>query len=178
MQFGYETNYSWGDSPPNQINYNYTIEQITDYFEIPLWVKYDILKKRFKPYVSVGVSQSLLLNATKKIDLVREDFATGSAISTEDGTVFLGVDDSFQNGFTSLLAGAGMAYDTDSNVRMVVEFTYRETIQNIINPNERYTENELTSVGDVYDDLRLRNVGLSIQFLFPLKYISSQFKSL
>lgn len=179
MRFSYEYTYSWeGTLPTETVEYDYEIEQRLDYFEVPLTVRYDILKKKFKPFVSGGVFYALSMGASKKVTLTETDYATGEAVSVDGGTVFIGVNDSFNRHVYGFMGGIGIGYDSDNNVRMALEFNYRQTFGNIINPSERYTENQLTSVGDVYDDMYLRNVSVNIQFLFPLKYISPQFKSI
>lgn len=178
MRFSYENSYQWSSSPIETVENELLIEQRLDYFELPFFVKYDILKKKLKPFISAGIYQTFVMGASKKVTLTQTDFASDVPTETDGGTVFIGVNDSFENSVTGFMGGIGVGYDTDNNVRMVLEFTYRQTFGNIINPNERYTENQLTSVGDIYDDMFLRNVSASIQFLFPLKYISPQFKSI
>lgn len=179
MRFSYENSYTWeGSLPIERIDNEFVIEQRLDYFELPFIVKYDILQKKFKPFVSAGVFQSFRMGASKVVSLTQIDYVTGEPNEIDAGTVTIGVNDSFERSVFGFLGSIGVGYDTDNNVRMVLEFTYRQTFGNIVNPNQRYTENQLTSVGDIYDDMVLRNVSASIHFLFPLKYISPQFKSI
>jgi hypothetical protein len=51
-------------------------------------------------------------------------------------------------------------------------------MSNISSTDNRYGSDRLSGVGDAMDDLTLDNISVSLGCLFPLRFLSSGFKSL
>ena len=75
-----------------------------------------------------------------------------------------------------VLGGAGVHYDPD-NIRLTFDILYRYGLHNVVNRKNRFSENRLVGVGDVLDDLSLRNISINLGVLFPLRFLSTTFKS-
>jgi hypothetical protein len=59
----------------------------------------------------------------------------------------------------------------------VLDATYRQSLSNIANPQNRFSNDRLSGIGDAQDDLNLKNIMVSAGVLFPMRYLSSSFKS-
>jgi len=173
--FAYSNSYEWqsNEDASNTISLNYDHNHKLDFIELPLIVKYDILKTtKFRPFVQAGVFYSRMVNATKEIEISGEDLASGSAGPFENQSLIIGVNDLFIQSNTGWLAGLGINYDF-WNVRLVLDVTYRGGLNNITNAQNRYSENALVGIGDAMDDVSLNNVMINVGALFPLRFISS-----
>jgi len=178
ISYSYLNTYEWGDNPPELLTLDLESKERIDYVQIPLIFKYDILKNKIKPYAFGGAYMSILMSATKRLSTTQTDYFSGVPIESGVEESIIGVDNQYENLHYGVLGGIGIAYDSESNVRIALELTYQQSLTNIIDTSQRFTENQVSSLGLVYDDLLYSNFGASIQFLFPLKYISSQFKSI
>jgi hypothetical protein len=50
-------------------------------------------------------------------------------------------------------------------------------MNNITNAENRYNGNPLVDTGDVMDDIHLRSIDVSLNCVFPLRFISKDLKS-
>ena len=76
------------------------------------------------------------------------------------------------------MGGAGVNYNLGNNVRLNLDVMYRYGMSNIVSTKNRYDSDRLSGVGDVMDDLTLDNLSISLGCLFPLRFLSSGFKTL
>jgi len=178
MRFEYNLAENWVDNTgATAMTMDYHTDHRLDYFELPLFVRYDILKQPLKPYVMAGVFQGYRVNAVKSMQVTYTDLAFSPPQVSIYPPTSANVDPSFQRSYTGLLAGIGIGYDLDSNVRASLEVNYRESLGNVIDPSHRFSETTFSGFGDIFDDMRLRNLSINVSLLFPLRYISSDFKS-
>jgi len=177
-RYSYQNSLLWeGALETERFERNFSQEQKVDFFDIPLLLKYDLLKKEVMPFLTIGAYYSFITNAEKELSGSQTDFFSGTAQSLELETVKLGVTDNFSGSNYGVLAGAGVSFDF-WNIRTVIEANYRYGLKNIINENRRYDESLLVSIGDLNDNIELRSINISASFVFPLRFISKQFQAL
>ncbi|MEQ8927368.1 MAG: porin family protein [Fulvivirga sp.] len=173
--FAYSNAYEWTSSEDagNTISLNYDQNHKLDFIDLPLIIKYDILKStKLRPFVQAGFFYSTLVSALKEVEISGEDLASGSAGPFENQTVIIGADNLFIKPSWGYLVGGGVAYDF-WNVRLVLDASYRIGLTNITNAQNRYSENQLSGLGDAMDDIQLDNISINFGLLFPLRFISS-----
>ena len=123
----------------------------------------------------MGVFYSVLLNAVKTVNVSSLDEAAGGTNTITSEPLIVGVKDLFSN-YAGWMGGVGASYQL-GNVRLVLDASYRQSLSNIVNPQNRFANDRLSGIGDAQDDLNLKNVVISAGVLFPLRYLSSNFKS-
>jgi outer membrane protein W len=176
--FTYSNQLQWSnqDNAAETLIQNYQQSQKVDYVDLPLLVKYELGGDRLRPYVQAGVFYSLLLDATKSVQISGTDFASGGTNQFTSEPVIVGAKDLFHN-YWGVMAGAGVNYQA-GNVRLVLDVSYRRGMSNIANTQNRYSNDRLSGIGDAQDDLKLNNIVISAGVLFPMRFLSSNFKSL
>jgi len=177
-RFEYSNQYSWdnAENANEELVLNYLQEQKLDYADLPFIVKYDITRTRLRPYVQLGISYSILINATKSVTVSGIDYASGGTNEYKNEPVVVGAKDLFTN-YWGIMGGAGVNYNL-GNVRLVLDITYRKGMSNITNTKNRYANDQLSGIGDVQDDVNLNNLAFSAGCLFPMRYLSNSFKAL
>lgn len=178
MRFRYKNEYEWTDqeNQTNTLSLSYTHTQNLDYFEFPLIFKYEFTKTKARPFVQLGGYYATLLNAQKKVETTGTDNASGGTNDFENEEFTVGVDDLFLKSSAGILIGGGVNYDP-GNVRLIFDINYRYGLHNVTNAQNRFSDNTLTSIGDVFDDISLRNLAFSVGALFPLKFLSKNYQS-
>lgn len=177
--YSYSNSYQWIDEndPSNFLGLQYKQDTRLDYIELPIFIKYDILKKKFRPFVQVGFYYAMLNGATKHLVVDGTDNASGTSRNFTLQNDIVGAKDLFIKSSMGFAGGAGFSYKL-GNVRIIVDATYRKGINNIANVNNRYSANVLTGAGDVSDDIKLDNLSFSFGCLFPMKFLtSSEYKA-
>jgi hypothetical protein len=176
--FTYSNQYQWTNSenPAEQLILQYDQEQKIDYADFPLIVKYDILRNKLRPYVQVGVFYSMLINANKSVKVSGTDYASGGTNQFANQEIIVGAKDLFDN-YWGIMAGVGADYNL-GNVRLVLDVSYWKGMSNITNVDNRFGNDRLAGIGDAQDDLDLNNIVISAGVLFPMRYLSSGFKTL
>jgi outer membrane protein W len=179
-RFVYTTSYAWTSTleATNHVELNFEQEQKIDHAIVPLIVKYDITGNKIRPYVQVGVYAAVLLNATKTVSVKGIDNAAGGVNEFTDESIIIGAKDLFAHNHWGLMGGAGLNYNLGNNVRLNVDVIYRYGMSNIVSTQNRYGSDRLSGIGDVMDDLTLDNLAISVGCLFPLRFLSSGFKTL
>jgi opacity protein-like surface antigen len=179
-RFEYGTQFVWSsdDEVTNRVELNFEHEQKLDHAILPLIVKYDIYGNRLRPYVQVGVYSAILINATKSITASGIDNAAGGENEFQNEPISVGADDLFAKSYWGLLGGVGVNYNLGNNVRLNLDVLYKHGMSNISSTENRYTSDRLSGVGDAMDDLTLDNISVSIGCLFPMRFLSSGFKTL
>ncbi|XOV91953.1 MAG: outer membrane beta-barrel protein [Bacteroidota bacterium] len=177
IRYKYFNNRSWqGPGLVNAFDMEYTIEQRIDAVDVPLSIKYEIIQSgKTRPFVMLGGFYTFITHAEKKVDVLYTDYAAGEPIPTSGGTQILGVTQQFQN-YAGALGGAGVSFDY-FNIRSVLEVVYLMGLTDITNDGNRFTQTELTSIGDVNDELKVDNINISLSFVFPLRFIDKQFQA-
>jgi hypothetical protein len=176
--FSYSNSYAWIDSenPNNILELNYYQQQNLDYFDFPVLAKYEKMFNKFSPYVQAGIYSSIRLNATKSVDVHGTDYASGGKNQFKDETIIVGAKDLYAKNHWGLLGGVGLYYNL-GNVRLNLDIQYRKGMSNITSTKNRYSNNQLSGVGDTLDDMRLNSVLISAGSIFPLRFLSRNFRS-
>ncbi len=179
-RFAYTNQFVWAsdDEVSNRVELNFNQEQKLDHAVLPLILKYDIYGNKLRPYVQIGVYTSLLLNATKSITATGIDNAAGGDNEFQNEPINVGAKDLFAKNHWGLLGGAGVNYNLGNNVRLNLDVMYRYGMSNISSTENRYGSDRLAGVGDALDDLTLDNLSISLGCLFPMRFLSSGFKTL
>lgn len=179
-RFIYTNSYSWSSDieETNHVELNFEQEQKVDHAIIPLVVKYDITGNKLRPYVQIGVYTAMLINANKSVSITGIDHAAGGANEFKEESIIIGAKDLFAKNHWGIMGGAGLNYNLGNNVRLNLDILYRHGMSNIVSTDNRYGSDRLSGVGDVMDDLSLDNLSFSAGVLFPLRFLSSGFKTL
>lgn len=176
-RFTYSNQFRWTNA--NDVNgsldQEYDFEQKVNYADLPLIIKYDITDSKLRPYVQVGIFYSLLIDATQTVRISGTDKASGGTNQFSNEPVIVGTKDLFTN-YWGLMAGGGASYQL-GNVKLVLDASYRKGMSNIANTKNRFSNDRLSGIGDVQDDLKLNNIVISAGVLFPMRFLNSNFKS-
>lgn len=178
-RFTYANDFTW-DNPENageMLELRYEHEQKVDYADLPLIVKYDITGNTLRPYIQAGVYYSMLVNANKTVEISGIDTGSGGTNELSSEPVIVGAKDLFHKGYWGIIAGAGLHYNM-GNVRLVLDASYRIGMSNITNTENRFTNDRLAGIGDAFDDMKIDNVVISVGCLFPMRFLSTSFKSI
>ncbi|MEO9482405.1 MAG: hypothetical protein ABJG47_03125 [Ekhidna sp.] len=174
-RYQYNSVLAWtGASSGNRFETRYDVEQRLDVIELPLMIKYDVIRKgKIRPFAMVGGFHSIVASAQKDVKITQIDYSSGSPLQSSGGTSTLGVKDSFK-GFTGISGGVGVNLDY-WNIRTVFEVNYKRSLTSATKPNEQ--QNELASLGETNDEIFLRDISVSLSFVFPFRFIDQQFKA-
>jgi len=174
--FSYSSQLSWqNENGSTLLETTYNVDQHLDLIELPLMIKYDVLQSgKIRPFVMVGGFHSVIISAQKDVSITQTDFSGGTPLNSPGGSTSLAVKDAFQN-FRGVSGGVGANLDY-WNIRTVVEISYRHSLTEVTRPN--FQQNELASLGEINDDITLRDLNFSVSFIFPFRFIDQQFKAL
>lgn len=179
-RFAYSNSFVWSSDSDqtNRVELNFEQEQKLDHAILPLIIKYDIYGNRLRPYVQLGAYSAILINATKSVTSSGIDNAAGGENEFQNEPIIVGAKDLFAKSYWGLLGGVGVNYNLGNNVRLNLDILYKYGMSNISSTENRYGSDRLSGVGDAMDDLTLDNLSVSIGCLFPMRFLSSGFKSL
>lgn len=179
-RFLYANQFVWSssDEVTNRVELNFEQEQKVDHAILPLIIKYDVYGNRLRPYVQIGAYSAILLNATKSVTMKGIDNAAGGDNEFENEPINVGARDLFAKYHWGLLGGVGVNYNLGNNVRLNLDVLYKYGMSNIVSTENRYGSDRLSGIGDAMDDLTLDNLSVSIGCLFPMRFLSSGFKTL
>lgn len=175
QRFTYNNDYLWTD-PLNEMNtlmLDYSQDHQLDFIEFPLFIKYDLTRTKLRPYVQVGFYYAILINANKDVSIRGLDMASGGVDEFTVEEFSLGVDNLFIRSSIGLIGGVGVSYPV-GNIRLAFDVNYRHGLNNIADVQNRFTENRLVGIGDVLDNIQLRNIDFSFGVLFPMRYLVSK----
>lgn len=175
--FTYSNELQWVSSlnASETLTQTYKQSQKVEYADFPFIIKYDIAGNKLRPFVQVGIFYSLLLNAVKTVNVSGVDQASGGTNELSTEPLIVGAKDLFSN-YWGLMGGVGATYQL-GNVKLILDASYRQSMSNIANPQNRFSNDRLSGIGDAQDDLNLKNIVISAGVLFPMRYLSSSFKS-
>lgn len=178
IRFVYTNQYSWTNSENSayRLDLNYRQQHQLQMVSTPVFLRYEHSFGKIAPYISAGAYGSFLLNATKEVEITGTDYASGGAKDFESEPVIVGATDLFQTFSYGLIGGVGMFY-TPGNVRISLDVTYKHGLSLINSPENRYNNDRLAGIGDAMDDLSIRNLAVSAGILFPMRFLSTGFKS-
>lgn len=172
MVFGYANEYSWSDpsNGSNTMQQKYEALQKLDYFEFPLFLRFEPLHTRLRPYVQAGWYYSRLNNAFKETTITVRDMASGGSNEYVAQQISADAKDLFIRSNMGWAVGAGVSFPV-GNARIGADFSYFRNIHNITSVQNRYSNDRLTGAGDILDDVKLRNLSLSLTLLMPLRFV-------
>ena len=179
-RFSYSNSFEWSstDEVNNHVQLTFDQEQKLDHAILPLIIKYDVYGNKLRPYVQIGAYSAILLNATKSVTTTGIDNAAGGENQFATESLNVGATDLFAKYHWGLLGGAGLNYNLGNNVRLNFDVIYKVGMSNISSTDNRYGSDRLAGVGDAMDDLTLDNISVSLGCLFPMRFLSSGFKTL
>ncbi|MEL7003131.1 MAG: hypothetical protein AAFN93_10395 [Bacteroidota bacterium] len=82
----------------------------------------------------------------------------------------------FISSSVGVAGGVGVSYDV-LNVRIIFDATYRYGLNNVTNAENRFSENQLSGIGDALDDLEFRNISFNLGILFPLRFLTKGYSA-
>ena len=137
-------------------------------------VKYDLIKSgKVRPFVQAGWQYSFLLDASKEASITQRDFITDPPQTYSGGQVNFGNGHAFTN-YSGAIGGVGVNLDY-LNIRTVVEITYQKGLSPVTSKSDPFAENQLVSLGDAQDQIKLNQLSFSVSFIFPLRFIDNTF---
>ncbi len=173
----YSSGTAWvGDADTERFETAYESQQSVTFIDVPVAVKYDILDGKIRPFAMAGAFYSFAFDANKEVAITETDYASGAPIAYDRTSINLNNRNEFVNNW-GVLGGIGASFDF-WNIRTIIDFQYRHSFNSVVNPAERFQESVFSSFGEIQDDYSLSNYSGSISFVFPLRYIDSQFKAL
>lgn len=173
----YSSELSWsGETERDQYETSYNVQQSITFLELPIAIKYDIIGNEIRPFVMAGAFYSIAFDANKEVQIFETDYASGQPVEFERANIKLNNKEEIENNW-GVLGGLGVSFDF-WNIRSIIDVQYRHSFHSIVNSETRFDENTFSSFGEVQDDYSLQNYSASLSFVFPLRYIDSQFKAL
>jgi len=173
----YSSQLSWsGETERDQYETSYDVQQSITFLELPLAVKYDVIGDKIRPFVIAGAFYSIVFDANKEVQVFETDYASGEPVQFDRANIKLNNKEEIKNNW-GVLGGVGVSFDF-WNIRSIIDVQYRHSFHSIVNSETRFDENTFSSFGEVQDDYSLQNYSASLSFVFPLRYIDSQFKAL
>jgi len=174
-RFKYSSVQEWqGEAISSNFLSRYSIEQKLDLVELPLLIKYDVIRKgNIRPFVMIGGFYSIITSAQKELSISQRDNSSGRPLTSSGGNVSLGVKDAFKS-FYGVTGGVGANFDLGS-IRSVIEVGYNYSLSPFTRENER--QEELIALGEVNDELTLNNINISLGLVFPFRFIDSSLQS-
>ncbi len=176
--FSYENQFTWTDPEQASLTVDLTYRQShrMEYLTLPVILRYEYPVRRFSPYVHAGFYSNILLNASKELVVTGRDQSAGGPNDFESEPVAVGASDLFAKHHYGVLGGVGTFY-TLGNIRLNLEVQYRMGLSLVNSPENRYGNDRISGMGDAMDDITMNNLSISIGTLFPLRFLSSGFKS-
>ncbi|NQZ76646.1 MAG: outer membrane beta-barrel protein [Ekhidna sp.] len=174
-RYQYNSMLNWrGANSGNRFETRYDVEQRLDLIELPLMLKYDIIRSgKIRPFVMVGGFHSRIASAQKDVEVTQIDYSSGTPLTSGGGNTTLGVKDSFR-AFSGISGGVGVNLDY-WNIRTVFEVNYKRSLSSATRQN--VSQNELASFGEMSDEVFLRDINISLGFVFPFRFINSSLKA-
>lgn len=174
-RYSFTNSLEWtGEQESERFATMYESEQRVDAINVPFFLKYDLIQDgTIRPFVLGGLFYSFLVGAERQVKITQTDYSFGAPQTIDGGNLSLGVKDAFRN-YYGWVGGGGVSFDY-FNIRTVIEITYNQSLSSVT--NEGVSQNELSSLGDLNDEINLSHFVGSLSFVFPLRYIDKQFQA-
>ncbi len=176
-QYKYESQFVWQDAEneTNYLEFNHEHSQRLHYVSLPLLIRYTPLRKKFRPYVQIGVHYDRLFNAQKNVRTRGLDRASGSEVDFAFSTQSSDVSRLYIKSHFGLLAGGGFTYNLGTLI-LFFDGQYRYGMHTTTNAKTRYSgSRDIPGFGNVLDNVTIRNLQLSFGCYFPLKFLTKDF---
>ena len=129
-----------------------------------------------KPYLLGGFYYGYLLHASKEVKESGLDQASGGSVTFEEPTQATFISSLYIKSNMGYSYGGGIAYRAGT-LTLTLDIIRKTGLNNISSAKNRYTETrKLPGFGNVQDDLKLNNLEISLSMLFPLKFLTKDFK--
>lgn len=178
-QYGYQNQFDWQDTENSQNSLALTYDHVHDvtYLEFPVVTRYHIMPtKKIKPYLLGGIYYGLLLSAHKQVMESGIDKASGGTVSYREPSYTTFITPLYISSHLGYLYGGGFAYRAGT-LTLALDILHKKSFNQIIDTKNRYTQTrQLIGFGNVQDDLKLSNLECSLSLLFPLKFLTKDFK--
>ncbi len=177
--YGYTNTFGWQDqeSPENALELNYDHEHHITYLEFPLVARYYLVPKgKIKPHVQAGFYYGLMLNAHKEVTESGIDRASGGQVAFSQPAYATFITPLYVKSQMGYLLGGGLTYRVGT-LNMTLDVHHKKGLNSITNTKNRYSETrQILGFGNVQDDLKLNNLEISFSLMFPLKFLTKDFK--
>ncbi|WP_448529788.1 outer membrane beta-barrel protein [Raineya sp.] len=170
MNVGYEVAYQWQGQDNNFLDLRYNHRIRLNYLELPLLVRFDVLRQAFKPYVQGGIGYGMLIKADKYIEIESFDRASGANNPIQNESPVIGAKNLFITSQWIWYLGGGISTEL-GNVRLGLELNYKQGLNNITNRLNRYSDQRMIGVLDALDDMTLQNIQMEFYCVFPMKFL-------
>jgi hypothetical protein len=172
LNAGYKTEYAWSGQANNSVTLSQKHKFQLNYLELPLLLRADLMKTRFRPFVQGGIFYGRILKAEKSVDFTSLDNASGAIDPIENTSPTIGASELFTKTNWGFGFGGGINYDL-GNTRLGLEAMYKLGQNNITNQKNRFTDDRLTSIGDVLDNMKMQHLEISFSIVFPMKFLET-----
>ncbi len=163
--FEYFNEYEWSGTQNYRLHLYF--RQNLEYIELPLYVKWEIGKRKIQPYIQGGFYYSLLLKSTKYVERTESSIFGDFEYETES----LGSDNSYITSNIGTVAGIGVSYSFKRS-KIGLEANFRYGFHNLTRKENRAQNNTLTGKSyDIPDDIKLMNLSINIVYSIALKCI-------
>lgn len=172
----YQNNFIWQsmNNPGLTVEQEDIHRQRMHYLEMPLMLRYELKKGKFKPFVQGGAFAGRMTKSIRDVETSILDRVSGGEVMLMTNAYSGSTDKYLIKSHFGWLAGAGAMYNL-GNARLCLELNYRQGFHNINKPSARFTDSGFTTgLLDVMDDFSLRNFELAISCMIPLKFITSK----
>jgi hypothetical protein len=179
VRFGYIDQFTWIDSPNPAVRLSIRTERNSfhtiNYLDIPFYLRYQLAyRHKLKPYVLFGAFYNTTISGSKAIDLrefpavevngQRTDFF-GNASNAE-----ISITNLLNRNYYGFVGGAGLNY-AYQYFRFSFSVTYRYGINNIINPANRYNNQDLVfGYHDIFDNINLNQLNFQFGVAYTLSH--------
>lgn len=178
-QYGYQNQFAWQDTenPQNSLELTFDHEHDITYLEFPLVIRYYILSsQKIRPHLLGGVYYGLLLSAHKQVTESGIDKASGGTVAYQESPYATFITPLYISAHLGYLYGGGFTYRAGT-LTLTLDVLHKKSFNQLTDAKNRYTQTrQLIGFGNVQDDLKLRNLEFSLSLLFPLKFLTKDFK--
>lgn len=166
ISFQYENNFTWkNENNVGETAARFTHTQKLNYVELPVLLKYRLVKWKLQPYIQLGGFYRIQESADR---ILRARLIPEIEGFNEEAAMDMRNQFTWGNG--GIIAGLGVGYDT-GGIRLEAELNYKFVFNNIVNGDRRYENKELVyNYYDVLDDIKVRNWDLSLKVLLPITF--------
>ncbi len=177
--YGYDTDFSWQDeeTPTHNLDLTFQHTHRLTYLEFPLMVQYNFFPdRRIKPHVQLGFFYGILLEGSKSVSESGIDYASGGTVTFQEPAFSTFITPLYRKYHMGYLYGGGLTYRAGT-LTMRLDINHKTGLSNITNDETRFSgTRHILGFGNVQDDLKIKNLEISLSLLFPLKFLSKDFK--
>lgn len=173
QSFAYRNNFNWtSTAPESSVRLEQKNTYSFQYLDFPLYLRIDLFKGNARPYITGGMIYSYLTRAGRKSEYTSSDGITGAQNILDNPVPDINVTNLFIHSNFWSAFGAGFSYDI-KNIRVGITALYKASLNNSTSEANRFSIQKINSTGDVLDNVKLKNIEISLYCVFPMKFITS-----